>query len=176
MESLQLNKADIKYLLIVIAFLPICSFIGGVSFANLLHTPTQESASPVPQARELVLEEPFSAGLREVAYSELIPEASMHAGDVERTASDKPFVVQAGLFSNRQNALNMLEQLEAQALASQIVREVRDDTTLYRVVLSAFASEDRAQAYAKKVRKSHQLALYVTQSSSAAPLNTVAAL
>ncbi|TVZ38713.1 sporulation related protein [Alteromonadaceae bacterium 2753L.S.0a.02] len=179
MESLNLNKSDLKYLLVLIAFAPVLSFIGGAGFTLIVNSVGQQPQNPLAVtelAPSIAVASAIEAEPLEIVSTEPVEVLEPVSEVVQRDSLEQQYIVQAGVFSSRKNARNMVDKLRELQLTAQVIREPSDGYTMYRVILGAFASPDRANDYSEKIKHSHQLPLYVTVTDSMLPLLNIAAL
>ena len=151
MDTLNLTKLDLKFLLALASLVPIISFIAGVSIAN------SANASAVAPTNNY---EPqyINASNNSLIVSE--------TDDIERTPITKHYIVQAGLFSNKENANKLSISLAKKKLDTQIISENKNGVPIFRVIIGSFESEDRAKTYSDDIEQIHAIKLYVTATDS----------
>lgn len=149
MDTLNLKKLDLKLLIALASLVPIISFMAGASIAN--DEPEYIKAS--------------NNSLR-----------ACETDDIERMPITKRHIVQAGSFSNKENANKLFNSLAKKKLDTQIISENKKGLPVFRVIIGSFESEDRAKTYSAEIEKIHAIKLYVTATDSSKASNLIAAL
>jgi cell division protein FtsN len=70
------------------------------------------------------------------------------------------------LFSEFKNAKKLSSKLEQKELDSQIIDDIKDGSSIYRVIIGSFQSKEIAQALLQDIRNSHSINLYLTMTNS----------
>ena len=166
MESFNLTKKDCKLLLIAAVVLPIVCFIGG------LYTATVTNADNVsPGQME-------NSALRSSETAEKQLETDSIAAIEQQSDKDesvfihKHFIVQAGLFSELDNAKRFQKSLNKRDIEARLI----EGEGFYRVIVGSFYSIDDAKSFSQVVAKSHNLKVFITSVGEPSPSQFIASL
>ena len=171
MNTLLLSKKDTLSLLIASALLPTLCFIAGLYVANSFntsnttvqttktipltqHTPT----NPEPANTVVLLEQPQN----EKKISDEIEINDGLSEVIIPPLTTAYYVVQAGLFSNHQNAIQFQHGLLSKGIENHILASQEEGRHLYRIILNSFKSQDDAIQFQNNAKEKHNLDLYVT--------------
>ena len=137
MDTLNLTKQDFKYLLAGCAIVPLISFIAGFHIAT---NNTQSSLDSSYQKSDVAESSHSSPALKTTQYA-----------------------LQAGLFTNINNAHKLKKSLEALEVDSVITKPIIEDINYFRVSVGSFKSREQAKKRLISLNKAHQLNFYVTK-------------
>ena len=87
----------------------------------------------------------------------------------ENRSDIKRYIVQAGLFSTVENAKKLTQTLMKSGLTPHIASESKNgesDAPRFRVFIDSFESKREAWSYSQKIKKSHSINLFVTDTRS----------
>ncbi len=77
-------------------------------------------------------------------------------------SAERHFIVQAGLFTERQNANKLLLNLHQKELKARIIEGIQQGFPTYRIIIGSFDSMENALHYSEFIQNNHNLRLYVT--------------
>lgn len=165
MDTLNLTKSDLKLLLALVSLVPIISFMAGVFIANSHTLAYNTSAIALTNNDE---PQYIKASNNSLRVSE--------TNNIEQTPITKRYIVQAGLFSNKENANKLSRSLAIKELDTQIISENKKGVPIFRVIIGSFESEDRAKTYLDYIEQIHEIKLYMAATDSSKVSNFIAAL
>jgi|GEM_PF-2550572 len=154
MNTFQLSKADLRILLASATFLPIIFFASGLYFANSFQSQNPVTTQPVAQTLSLITDT--------TAINQLSNEAETATSQLESTA-DPSFAVQAGVFSNPQNAFKYQHHLLSLGIDNTIQIDQNNGLNQYRIVLESFELQEQASQFIADMKQEHSLELHVSK-------------
>lgn len=164
MDNFSLTRNELKGLLALAALLPVICFVVGfyTAFATQLDP---EPITTAPQTAAIA--NPQNTAPQQQQPSK--PQPVKHATRPEPVVTppvDRPFLVQAGLFSSHANALAFQKELTRQGLDAQILNTQRHNAPLYRIVLHRAETKAEARRYIATIQQQHQLEVFLTKLES----------
>ncbi len=179
MDTLTIDKSDIKFVLILATLAPIFSFIAGALSVHISSSSESAITTPVSLAKvEHFRQEPAQATVADARAVAPALERSKKVNrvSVPQSKYSKQYVVQAGVFSQRKNARAFAQSLKQAALSARVVRDFADGSIVYRVNVASFDTELKAKEFTQMLLKSHELDLYITYSNASRTAHAIAAL
>lgn len=190
MDTLQLSRNDFRFLLIAPALLPTLCFILGfytVDIFNLGNINKEKVIStPLAQDTNKTLELKNKLALSEQttntpASIDVPVSSSASSNDTLTDVKILPltrslFVVQAGLFSKYENAVQFQSKLLIKGLDTQITDTLKNGKHRYRIILDSFKSQKAAVQFLKIAKEKHKIDLYVAHINGNDYLKTVSVL
>ncbi|WNO10259.1 SPOR domain-containing protein [Teredinibacter sp. KSP-S5-2] len=186
MESLTVNKNDLRVILILVAVIPLTCFITGFLMAQPFSQPviisdgqnTVTSATKQQNAPAIELEEELVAIQQtmpenedvDILSAELVSTAAEEKTQLAELTETTPvaenthfYTVQAGVFSKVSNANKLVSRLNDKGINCEVISDRINDNLRFKVILGIFESKQDAIDYAKAMQTSHQVDLYATE-------------
>lgn len=186
MESLTVNKNDLRVILILVAVIPLTCFITGFLMARPFSQPViisdsqniVASASKQQVTPKVEQEEEKVATMRaipeddnvDILSTELVSttaEENIQFTELTETApvveATHFYTVQAGVFSKVSNANKLVARLNDQGINCEVISDRVNDNLRFKVILGIFESKQDAKDYAAAMKRSHQVDLYTTE-------------
>lgn len=151
MDTLQLSKNDFKFLLPITLLVPLGCFIAGLYVANSFSN--QSSSQQVTDTISSLKSTDEDSSSSTLAVAQKAP----------KTAH---YIVQAGVFSTHQNAVNFQSTLHQQEIKSRISGTIQKGKQFYRVELDSFKSKELAMEFLSSIKEKHGVDLYITDTGN----------
>jgi len=155
MNTFQLSKKDLRILLASATFLPIIFFASGLYFANSFQSQNSVTTQPVAQTLSLTTDSTTIDKLNNEAETPV-------PSQLESTAVPS-FTVQAGVFSNPQNAFKYQHHLLSLGIDNTIQIDQNNGLNQYRIMLESFELQEQASQFISDMKQEHSLELYVSK-------------
>lgn len=183
MNALKITKSDLKLLLLMSSIMPVLSLISGFYIANSqanheLHSDiTTSHTRVIPNDIGITTPAKDSSEKQPTGINKNISAlVSTSIGKTNHTPIPKHYIVQAGLFSDINNAKKLLTSLLRKELDPKIIEDNKNGKPFFRVIIGSFESEASAQVRLQEIELSHAIKLYLTPISSTKSSNFIAAL
>jgi len=183
MNTLSITKSDLKLILLMSSIIPVLSLISGFYIANSqanhgLHSAiTTSHTRVIPNDASITAPAKDSSDKQPTGINKNISALVLTSiGKINHAPTPKRYIVQAGLFSDINNAKKLSTSLLRKELNSQIIEDNKNDKPFFRVIIGSFESEASAQSRLQEIELSHAIKLYLTAISSTKSSNFIAAL
>lgn len=158
MDTLQVSKHELKLFVIAAVIVPVLCFILGFYSAD------KNSISTSNQDRMIGLL--ISSANANTANGSKAPVIEQSNNDTAKTASKeiKPstnYLIQAGLYSNYQNATQYQATLLSNDIPTVISKTRRNGIPHYRVIIQSFESKQDASDFIIATKEKHNIDLYI---------------
>ncbi|MEE8058430.1 MAG: SPOR domain-containing protein [Pseudomonadales bacterium] len=185
MNTFKPSENDFRFLLAASAFLPILCFIAGLYTANsfdlsniaALNTQSMPLTQNIPTKNNPV--RAIAQAEQDRSVKPIFDGAylSVKSGDEKMMpVTGSYYLVQAGVFSRRINAIQFQYKLHGKDIDAQIIETQKKGRHIYRIILDTFISESEAIQFLKSVKEKHDVELYVVHISDNDRSKTIAAL